>query len=138
MEYLIVGYGFLGIGPVFVIAAILVWGIQRRRRRKATRLVSATVTELARVRREGRTAYSPVYEYYADGVVQRVRSSVYSSKCPFQVGDVVEIHFDPSKPTRIYVEKDEKLVWFIIFIFLAVGIVFSVIGAGMLLVAYPA
>lgn len=72
--------------------------------------------------------YFPVFEYDANGEVQRVRSAIGSSPCRYQVGEQVELHFNPDNPCEIFVERDLSMLLMLQIVFCGVGGLFAILG----------
>lgn len=79
------------------------------------------------------TTYAPIYEYEVDGQVRRHTRSVSSSSRP-QIGEHELLLVDPADPDRV--KADTFLdKWFLTTLLGGMGALFSIIGAGALLVA---
>lgn len=127
-----IGFVFLGIGLLLAVIALFLHKFFKRRQKKAVAVTTATVVDIVRHKRRNRqtstTTYAPVYEYYANGTVHKVTSTVSSSPCRFRIGDQLELHFDPEKPRKIYVEAEERMLRFICLLLGGMGLLFAGIG----------
>lgn len=139
---IIIGLIFLPVGILFLILGIVIFRVFKKKQERASAITTATVVEIIRERSHSSSStmvtYHPVYEYYANGQMQRVRSSVGSSPCPYQVGEQVELHFNPDKPREIFIEKDLRILWLIRILFCGIGGLFAILGAAFLFLSLGA
>ncbi|MCL2587860.1 MAG: DUF3592 domain-containing protein [Oscillospiraceae bacterium] len=66
--------------------------------------------------------YYAVYEYTVDGTRYEHTSKVGHSKPKYQVGQTVEIHYDPSNPDKISSKTQENVLAILFFVFAMTGI----------------
>lgn len=71
------------------------------------------------------TMYSPIFEFHHDGETFRVTNSFYSSNCNVEVGEQVELLFNPAKPKEFVYSNGQDGVHGTLIIS---GIIFIVMG----------
>lgn len=104
----VVAYGFLVVGGIFVVIglALLAWvaWVQRRSERTLGTVI-ALVPRQSTGEDGVRVTYAPKLRYRDQaGAVHEVESWMSSSPCPFQVGDVVPLLYDLTKPDRFLID----------------------------------
>jgi len=132
---LIVGFVFLSIGVIFILSGLFVYQFYGKRRKMATAVTTATVTDLSgHISSLNHTrTWSYFYEYYAEGSMHKVSSSLSSSRKLFNVGDTVELYYVPGEPEKIYLERESGIERFLTAIFCGLGGLMAVIGLAVLL-----
>lgn len=132
------GSSFLFGGILFFVSGIVIYKIFKKRQERASATTTATVVEIIHKRihyshsmdfTSMGDGYYPVYEYYANGKLQRVKSIFGTSPCPYQIGEQVELHFNPDKPSEIFVEKDLHILKSFRAVFCVVGGIHAILGA---------
>lgn len=101
--------GLLGLTLLSIGAGLL--ASEGTKRRQYTQKATARVRELkqkqtGKAGAPGSIRYYPVFEYRANGQHLRVESKVGSDKPAYQVGDSVEICFDPDSRRDFYIPSD--------------------------------
>ena len=121
-----VGGLFIAVGLFLAIRTIFV-------NIKCTESVTARVSEIREEWSQssdesgGSWVYFPVFQFTAqNGRIVEAKASVGRGRCPYQVGQAVELPYDPEKPERIAVRKDVVTA-------IVIGFAFAAIGAGILI-----
>lgn len=129
-ETVIVGTGFIGGGLLFLMIGLLMNRTLKRRRKLATAYAEAVVLEIySYCKKVGkRKCYSPVYEFYAEGKQQKVRSDVVQSNCFVKAGETVELYYIPGQPDKVYVKKERRGERGAVIFFCAVGLFYPLLG----------
>ena len=105
LMYVIVGFVFLGIGIGTLVK-------KRKGYKVCTAVTTGSVKEFVRhVHSASHTSMDPkicypVIEFYANGQNYEVRSSYGTTKPRFEIGQKVEIHYNPAKPSDFFIEGD--------------------------------
>lgn len=125
VKNVIVMFGAAMITLIFFAVGSLVLFMVNKDKKVCTIPVDSTVTELAVSSSRGSkhgsgNTYAPVYEYDYEGEHYRVKSNNYSSPCPFEVGESVQIYIEPGDPEHIYSPKD-KTGHIVAYVFLGIG-----------------
>lgn len=129
-----IGVVFGALGVLFLGVGIIIDHYFKGKRKRASVTTTGTVVDIIREkgsRRRGEQrmdTYHPVYEYYANGEIRKVRSSVGSFPCSCELGDKIELHFNPEKPHEIFVETDLRILGVIKIIFCGLGGIFAILG----------
>ena len=97
------------VGAAFLLTALILWKVRTRREQLCTETALGIVVELAYYRNQSGGSYCPVVEFAAKGETLRVRSGSGSRPARYAVGQAVEVHYDPDRPKRFYIEGDRTL-----------------------------
>lgn len=134
MEIIFVALVFSGMGLLFIVIGILVMAVWNKRRQKAVMNATAHVADVERRRNgKGNTYYYPVFEYYAGGLMRRVTSSFGSNPGRYQIGEEVELLYNPDKPEQFWSERDAKMMKLVCGIFIGFGVFFLIMGIFLLI-----
>lgn len=104
--------------------------------------VEGTVVELRRVRdapkqnAKGQPAapkpsVAPVVRYEVDGQTYNIRGHVSSTRCPYSVGTTLTVVYPPDRPAEGTIDSLSEN-WLAPLVFGAAGLLFSLLGLGML------
>ncbi|MBR1750488.1 MAG: DUF3592 domain-containing protein [Ruminococcus sp.] len=120
---------FLAIGLVISVVCLLVVHFTNENRKLCTETTMAVVTE----NREHGEGYAAVFRYTAsNGNVYEKISDVSSDPPMHNVGDEVELHYQPDDPNNFYADDMMWLVRTILYsisgIFFSIGTIFVVVG----------
>ena len=123
----IIGSAFFAlIGVVMVIAAILLSVNEQQFISKATK-VSGTVSSLVTsVDSKNNTNYRPVVDFTTvDGKSYSYTSNISSSPSQYQVGDKVDVYYDPTDPSQVVIGGATGTVFLLVG---GLGVAFALIG----------
>lgn len=128
-----VGSGLTAFGLLFFFIGFALGRTFRRQRERATVRTTAAVVDLAMLSRRQRdgyhsTTFSPTYEFYINGEAVQVRSSISQSPSPVQVGDEVELYYNPDNYKEIYIEREGRIKKLLTVIFCATGGLIALTG----------
>lgn len=116
IRYLLIALFFFVIGGINLVS-------QLNKRKNCNVLCSGTIVEVQRRTRKGRRRFTPIYEFTAGGKHIRGDGDVLSTtrRKKYQVGDIVEILYNPENPDEFRVPgKNELLVLSILFLILGI------------------
>lgn len=151
MEYRQYGYGvrknknaliicgsvFFIVGLVFLVIGIVLMRLDNKKRALCSGEAKGVVVRIDSKQSTDSdgfksTVYAPVVSYTVNGKEYEERSSIYSSPCKFNEGDIAIIHYDPGDPSVMIIEGDNsmKLMYWI---FMGMGGIFAITGAGLLI-----
>lgn len=130
-----------GLGLIFAAIGIGMKLYSAKRRKICTIPASATVVDMIETTsydhdsHRSRTSYCPVVEYYANGEMITSKFSYSSSPKPYEMGDTLNIMYNPSEP-KSFIDLGEKTLPLISTIFMIVGLVCIFIGLAVLIGAW--
>lgn len=135
MNLNILGSGiFVAGGLLFFLIGLIGWLRHKKKKEECTRTIIARVARIdSKVKPRDSdnagetTVYAPVFEYQVNDRMYIKTHNVYSSKCPYEYNQNVEINYNSSDPNIFYITKDTTTD-FIYIILMAGGGVFIVIG----------
>ena len=77
-------------------------------------------------------AYAPVFRYTVDDKEYEDKSTISTKPAKYDVGDEVEVHYNPDKPKEYYVDKALIIVQIVLYaiggFFFVFGLVFFIVG----------
>lgn len=122
------------IGVVFIAVSIFAISSYQHLQKVCTGKVYGTVIDLVERRSTStsnghrRTSYSyaPVVQFMVNGREYTVESNTSTNPPSHQVGDTIEVHYNPDNPEETYFEKDA--------VALILGVVFGVIGFALIII----
>jgi hypothetical protein len=132
---------FVALGGVFVaLGAALGWSSWNHL--AGAERVEGTVVDLRRVRESPKKnakgqpvapkpSLAPVVRYEVDGQLYYIRGHVSSPRCPYAVGSTVTVVYPPDRPSEGKIDTLSEN-WLAPLGFGAAGLLFSLIGLGML------
>ncbi|MBO6140593.1 MAG: DUF3592 domain-containing protein [Ruminococcus sp.] len=119
---------FMGIGALIIAVGVIVTYFMQQNYDKCTETTTAIVTKNI----INDDTYTPVFSYTVDGKEYERKSSYSTNPPKHEVGDKVELHYEPGDPTNFYVDKAINLVRAVLYgiggFFFVFGLVFLVIG----------
>ena len=119
---------FMGIGALVIAVGVIVTYFMQQNYDKCTETTTAIVTKNI----INDDTYTPVFSYTADGKEYERKSSYSTNPPKHEVGDKVELHYEPGDPTNFYVDKAINLVRAVLYgiggFFFVFGLVFLVLG----------
>lgn len=116
------------VGLVFLIIGVAFGGAEISKRSSCSAQTVAVVSDIVSQSDDGDT-YAPVLKFRdADGNVCEQTRSIYTNPCKYEVGDEVEIAFNPDNPAKFYIIGSYAELIFAL-IFSGVGLVVLLIGA---------
>lgn len=129
----ILGITFSGIGLLFFLIGLVFKICSDKRYKAATATTTATVVDTVRRLRRNNSDYNyyPVYEYFVQEKMYRIRSAIGSSPCVFKTGDVVEIRYNQENPNQYYIPREKKLKDIIAGVFVICGVVILILGISL-------
>lgn len=135
-DLLIIGIVFTLLGGLFILLALFLFMRTRMFLAKAQE-TKGTITEMIAKRgSKGGTSYSPVYEFRTiTGQMVKVEESLSTNPPRFQVGQTVDVLYDPENPQSARV-KNWMSLYFMSALFGFLGFTFFSIGAGMLALSF--
>ena len=119
----IISVPMLLVGAIFLAVGIMLNRSDAANSKACTENATAEVIEMVESTGKGS---APRFSFMANGSEQTVLFESYSEPPAYTVGQKVAIRFDPSDPSRIYVDSDKTMS--------TIGFVFMVIGPGVLAV----
>ncbi len=128
LVFKIVGGVFMGIGALIIAIGFIVTYFMQQNYDKCTETVTAVVVK--NIKKED--TYTPVFAYTVDGKDYEQKSSYSTNPPKYDIGDEVELHYEPGKPTNFYVDKAITLVRIVLYsiggFFFVFGFVFVIVG----------
>ena len=128
LVFKIVGGIFVGIGVLILVIGVIVTHFMQQSYDACSETTTAVVID--NIRHDD--TYAPVFAYTVDGKDYEEKSSYSTYPAKYDIGDKVELHYEPSKPSNFYVDKSINLVRGILFglggFFVVFGTVFVIIG----------
>lgn len=116
------------VGLVFLIIGVAFGGAEISKRSSCSAQTVAVVSDIVSQSDDDDT-YAPVLKFRdADGNVCEQTRSIYTNPCKYEVGDEVEIAFNPDNPAKFYIIGSYAELIFAV-IFSGVGLVVLLIGA---------
>lgn len=116
------------VGLVFLIIGVAFGGAEISKRSSCSAQTVAVVSDIVSQSDDG-DSYAPVLKFRdADGNVCEQTRSIYTNPCKYEVGDEVEIAFNPDNPAKFYIIGSYAELIFAV-IFSGVGLVVLLIGA---------
>lgn len=79
-----------------------------------------------------RELVTPLVRYFVNGFEVRTHSNVYMKPCPYKIGDMISIRYNPEKPDQIMLDNNSATKIICTF-FMLVGITISLVGIIVLL-----
>ena len=117
------------VGLVFLIIGVAFGGAEISKRSSCSAQTVAVVSDIVAQSDDDGDAYAPVLKFRdADGNVCEQTRSIYTNPCKYEVGDEVEIAFNPENPAKFYIIGSCAELIFAV-IFSGVGLVVFLIGA---------
>ena len=130
---------FALIGSLFAGIGVLIWQneaeFQRRALSSKGEVVSLTPARSGSGSSSS-TVYRPVVRYILpDGTIREIESSVGTNPSRFQVGDAVEVLYDPNNVTdaRLKADMDFPIIQIV---FMGMGSIFVLIGGGLIVAGF--
>jgi len=119
-------FAIIGIGMVIV---AIVLAINEQKFISTATHVSGTVTDFVTgTDSKGNTNYKPVVEFTTlDGQAYKYTSNISNNPPAYQVGQKVDIYYDPANPENVVIAGQSGTIYLIIG---GMGAVFALIGAG--------
>ncbi len=129
--FLILKYGFGGIGIIFICVAIGLIISNKRKRGVCTQPVPAVVVNIERMDSTSTdgirmVSWFPIFEYWYGGISIQKRSSMGSAHQDFYIGQRVQLYLNPQNPNEFYCPLEKRGV--LQGTFLGVGCVLVVIA----------
>ena len=126
------------VGGLFTGAGIWLKKNTEKKKQLCTAGTTATVVDIkVSQSSENGTMYRPVFEYTANNQVFRKESDVSSSNCEYQVGQTVNMMYNPADPTYVYF-PDDKSTSFIsnicLYLGVGVGTLFVILGVVFIII----
>ena len=116
------------VGLVFLIIGVAFGGAEISKRSSCSAQTVAVVSDIVS-QSDDDDSYAPVLKFRdADGNVCEQTRSIYTNPCKYEVGDEVEIAFNPENPAKFYIIGSYAELIFAL-IFSGVGLVVLLIGA---------
>lgn len=115
-------YGLI-IGSLFVTMGLLIILKYNKKVSKCTCKTSATIVDIKRKSSNGSFIYFPVFEYVIDGESYTITSNCGSRPFRHNVGDSVELKYDPNDP-NVYIALGYDTNKFIGICFMVGGFLF--------------
>jgi len=121
-----------GIGFLFVIVAVIIY-IRTRTFINNAQEVKGTVVEMVyRTSSKGSGSYAPVYKFRTiDGQTIVVQDSLSSNPPQFQVGQEIDVLYNPENPQKSYINKWMNL-YFLPALLGGMGLAFGGVGVFMI------
>ena len=128
LVFKIIGGIFMGIGVLILLIGFIVTYFMEQSYDSCTETTTAVVTRNI----INDDTYTPVFAYTVDGKEYERKSSYSTNPPEYEVGDEVELHYEPGDPGNFYVDKATNLVRGILYgiggFFFLFGFVFLIIG----------
>lgn len=122
--FLLVGLGVMG-GGLFAYVHM------RNFADRAIRVPGEVVALSSHTDSDGDTLYSPVFEFQdQDGGLRQVTSSSSSKPAAFDVGEKVEVLYEPGDPTDAVIDSFSQM-WLLPTVLIPFGAIFALIGAAV-------
>ena len=114
------------IGLVFLIIGLIFTGAEINKRSSCSAKTVAVVSDIITQSDDDGDTYAPVLKFRdADGNVCEYTRKVFTGSCNYEVGDEVEIAFNPDNPQKVYIIGSVAELIF--------GIIFAGVGAVVML-----
>lgn len=124
------GLGFAAFGTLFVGVGLAV-AISTQHFLDQSVRATGEVIELAERRSNGETFYCPVVRFRAaNGEPTQFQANWCSQPADHQVGDRVEVLYDPAHPDQAQI-RAEVIPWLFAAIFGGIGSIFAIAGSGI-------
>ncbi len=118
---------FTFLGVLFIGIGGFIWHGNTQFQQRAL-VTKGRVIDMRASRSDDGTVYYPVVSYrLQDGALRQLESSVGTNPPRFQVGDEVEVLYDPQKISDVRLKADVEFA-VIPIVFIGVGVLFAVIG----------
>ncbi len=118
---------FTFLGVLFIGIGGFIWHGNTQFQQRAL-VTKGRVIDMRASRSDDGTVYYPVVSYrLRDGALRQLESSVGTNPPRFQVGDEVEVLYDPQKISDVRLKADVEFA-VIPIVFIGVGVLFAVIG----------
>lgn len=129
LVFKILGCVFMGIGVLLIAICLLVSHFLNEKYDRCTETTTGIVINNVS---NGEGAYAPVFKYEVDGKEYEDKSSLSTDPPKYEVGDEIEVHYNPDKPEEYYVDKVLIVVQIVLYaiggFFFIFGLVFFVVG----------
>ena len=120
---------FMGIGIILALVCILVTNTMKDKYDRCTETTTGIVIKNV-INDDG--AYAPIFRYEVDGQEYEDKSSFSTKPAKYDVGEEVEVHYNPDKPKEYYVDKALIIVQVILYaiggFFFVFGLIFLIVG----------
>ena len=133
---LIIGLAVILFSLIFIVVSFLVRSGDKKKREMCSVITQGEVisyfSESHHYTNEPkrRQLVTPVFRYYVNGMEVRSHSNLYMRPCPYQIGSVATIMYNPANPRQMMLDNSSSAKTVSI-IFLGVGIIFTLVGIGL-------
>ena len=137
---IIIGIVVILFSFIFIGVSIIIKAFGNRKRTICSVLTRAEVISFVSERRlhgvkrdpRMRELVTPLVRYFVNGFEVRAHSNVYMKPCPYKIGDMISIRYNPEKPDQMMLDNNSTTK-IICTVFLLVGIIISLVGFIVLL-----
>lgn len=123
------------VGIIFIIVGVILFRVKKKNEKCCTADTTGVVVDLIKKRHTMpdeygayRSAWYPVIEYEANGIKVRKTASTGSNPSRYQVGEYVDLKYDPQNVEHYVLKEDHTLF--------VLQIIFSIIGVVLLIITF--